>query len=128
MVIATLSQKVQACHSAEMIEALAAKRAIHFAIEVGLTDVEFKGDAETIIRDLNRAEAIHNAYGLVLDDVKTMLQEIRCHTLSHTRRSGNNVAHALARRALNCNNYLVWLEEVPPDITHVVLTELYALE
>ena len=43
MVIATLSQKVQACHSAKMIEALAAKRAIHFAIEVGLTDVEFEG-------------------------------------------------------------------------------------
>ena len=57
-----------------------------------------------------------------------MLQEIRCHSLSHTRRRGNNVAHALARRALNCNSYLVWLEEVPPDITHVVLTDLYALE
>jgi hypothetical protein len=53
LVIATLSQKVHVCHSAEMIEALAAKRAVHFAIEVGLTDVEFEGDAETLIRDLN---------------------------------------------------------------------------
>ena len=56
-----------------MIEALATKRAVHFAIEMGLIDVEFEGDAETIICDLNRSETIHNAYGLILDDAKAML-------------------------------------------------------
>uniref|UniRef100_A0A2N9J5Z6 RNase H type-1 domain-containing protein n=1 Tax=Fagus sylvatica TaxID=28930 RepID=A0A2N9J5Z6_FAGSY len=101
LVIATLSQKVHACHSAEMIEALAAKRAVHFAIEVGLTDVEFEGDAENLIRDLNKPEAIHNAYGLILEDTKTMLQGFSCYSVSHIRHSGNNVAHALARRAFN---------------------------
>jgi ribonuclease HI len=128
LVIATLSQKVHVCHSADMVEALAAKRAVHFAIEVGLTDVEFQGDAETLIRDLNSPEVIHNAYGLVLDDTKTLLQGISRFSVSHTRRSGNNVAHALARRAFDCNSYRVWLEEVPPDITHVLLNDFYALE
>ena len=56
-----------------MIEALATKRAVHFAIEMGLIDVEFEGDTETIIRDLNISETIHNAYSLILDDAKAML-------------------------------------------------------
>uniref|UniRef100_A0A2N9G161 Reverse transcriptase domain-containing protein n=1 Tax=Fagus sylvatica TaxID=28930 RepID=A0A2N9G161_FAGSY len=50
--IATLSQKLPATHSIEITEALAARRAILFAKEVGLTSVVFEGDAENIIRDL----------------------------------------------------------------------------
>jgi hypothetical protein len=57
-----------------------------------------------------------------------MLQEIQCFSLSHTRRSGNSVAHALARRAFECNNCLVWMEEVPSDITHVLLNDLFAID
>uniref|UniRef100_A0A2N9IQD1 CCHC-type domain-containing protein n=1 Tax=Fagus sylvatica TaxID=28930 RepID=A0A2N9IQD1_FAGSY len=52
MVIATLSQKVHGTHIVEMIEALAARKAILFAKEVGVFDAEFEGDAETVIRDL----------------------------------------------------------------------------
>uniref|UniRef100_A0A2N9F5C6 RNase H type-1 domain-containing protein n=1 Tax=Fagus sylvatica TaxID=28930 RepID=A0A2N9F5C6_FAGSY len=127
MVIATLSQKVTGNHTVEMIEALAARRAIRFAMEVGVTNAEFEGDAETVIRDLCRTDPIYTPYGLVIEDAKVMLAEIQNFSLSHTRRSGNSVAHALARRASKCNSYLVWMEEVPPDITHVLLNDLSAL-
>lgn len=46
MVIATLSHKVKTGHSVEMIEALATKRAILLAMEVGLFDVELEGDSK----------------------------------------------------------------------------------
>ncbi len=46
MVIATLSHKVKTVHSVEMIEALATKRAILLAMEVGLFDVELEGDSK----------------------------------------------------------------------------------
>jgi hypothetical protein len=127
MVIATLSQKIHGTHSVEMIEALAARRAILFAKEVGVFDAEFEGDAENVIRDLGSTDPIHTPYGLVLEDAKAMLQEFQRFSLSHTRRSGNSVAHALARRASECNNSLVWMEEVPPNITHVLLNDLFAL-
>jgi ribonuclease HI len=52
MVIATLNQKVHGTHMVEMIKALAARRAIIFAKEVGIDDVEVEGDAETVIHDL----------------------------------------------------------------------------
>ncbi len=47
--------------------------------------------------------------------------------MSRTRRSGNTVAHVLARRASECNSSLIWMEEVPPDITHVLLNDFFAL-
>ena len=75
MVIATLSQKVHGTHTVEMIEALAAKRAIIFAKEVGVADLEFEGDAENVIRDLSSNDPIHTPYGLVLEDAIAMLQE-----------------------------------------------------
>jgi hypothetical protein len=122
--IATLSQKLPATHSIEITEALAARRAILFAKEVGLTSVVFEGDAENIIRDLRSSENLHSAYGLVIEDAKTMLLDFQAYSLL---RSGNMVAHALARRASNCQNCLVWMEAVPPDISNVLLHDISSL-
>ena len=127
MAIATLSQKVHGSHTAEMIEALAARRAIIFAKEIGIDDVEVEGDAENVINDLHSNDPIHTPYGLVLEDAKVLIQAFQRVSLSHTRRNGNSVAHALARRASNCNSFSVWMEEVPPDISHVLLNDFSAL-
>jgi ribonuclease HI len=127
LAIATLSQKLTAAHSIEMTEALAARRAILFTKEVGLTNVAFEGDAENVIRDLSSLEILHSAYGLVIEDAKSMLLAFQDFSLSHTRRSGNMVAHALARRATQCQNYLVWMEDVPPDISNVLLHDYSSL-
>ncbi|GMY34590.1 hypothetical protein FCV25MIE_29832 [Fagus crenata] len=123
MVIATLSQRVRTGASMDLIEALAAKRAITFAMEVGVTDVEIEGNFENVIQDLSRPEAPHNAYELILEDARLLLSYFQRYSLSHTHRSGNAVAHALARRASDINNLLVWMEEVPPDIVHVLLKD-----
>ncbi len=44
-VIATLSQRIQTPQSMEMIEALASRRAILFAKEIGINIAEFEGDS-----------------------------------------------------------------------------------
>jgi ribonuclease HI len=127
MVIATLSQKIRGPHTVEMVEALAARRAIVFAKEVGIDDVEFEGDAVNVIRDLNSQVSIPTPYGLIIEDAKVILHDLQRSSLSHTCRSGNSVAHALARRAHNCNSPLIWMEEVPPDITNVLLNDFLAI-
>jgi ribonuclease HI len=124
LAIATLSQKLPATPSIEMTEALAARKAILFAKEVGLTNVAFEGDAENVIRDLCSSETLHSAYGLLIEDAKSMLLTFQDYSISHTRRSGNMVAHALACIATQCQNCLVWMEEVPPDISNVLLHDL----
>ena len=80
-----------------MIEALAAKRAVRFDMEVGPGDIELEGDFEIIIKALTNNEVPHNAYGIVLEYTKALLLLFQHYSISHTRRSGNAVAHALAR-------------------------------
>ena len=127
MVIATLSQKVRGPQTVEMVEALAARRAIIFAKEVGIDDVEFERDAVNVIRDLSSQVPIHTPYGLIIEDAKAILHDFQRSSLSHTRRSGNAIAHALARRASQYNSPLIWMEEVPPDITNVLLNDFSSI-
>uniref|UniRef100_A0A2N9HBQ0 RNase H type-1 domain-containing protein n=1 Tax=Fagus sylvatica TaxID=28930 RepID=A0A2N9HBQ0_FAGSY len=127
LVIATLSQRVKTCPSAEMIEARAAKRAIQFALEIGIFDAIFEGDSDLIIREISSPEAMHNVYGLVLEDAKALLHHFERYQFTHTRRSGNTVAHALARRALNIQNLCVWMEDVPPDIIPVLYSDFSSI-
>ena len=51
--IATLSQKVRYPQSVNNTEALAARRAVHFALELGLHSIEFEGDSTRITDALN---------------------------------------------------------------------------
>ena len=127
LVIATLSQRVKTCLSAEMIEARAAKRAIQFALEIGIFDANFEGDSELIIREISSQEAMHTVYGLVLEDAKALLHLFERYRFTHTRRNGNNVAHALARRASNIQNLCVWMEDVPPDITPILYSDFSSI-
>uniref|UniRef100_A0A2N9FT78 Uncharacterized protein n=1 Tax=Fagus sylvatica TaxID=28930 RepID=A0A2N9FT78_FAGSY len=127
MVIATLSQRVITSPSAELIEARAARRAIQFAMEIGILDVQFEGDSETIIRELSNQEVMHNASGLIIEDAKALLHHFQRYMFTHTRRSGNSVAHALARRALDIPNFSVWMEDAPPDIIPILYSDFLAI-
>ena len=127
MVIATLSQRVITTNSAELIEARAARRAIQFAMEIGILDVQFEGDSETIIRELSSQEVMHNAFGLIIEDAKALLHHFQRYMFTHTRRSGNSVAHALACRALDIPNFSVWMEDAPPDILPILYSDFVSI-
>ena len=47
---------------------------------------------------------------------------------SQVRRLGNNVAHALARRAVREPNLTIWMEDVPQDIHYFVQVDLANIE
>ena len=127
MLIATLSQRVMTSPSVEMIEARAARRAIQLAMEIGILDVQFEGDSETIIRELSSQEVMHNAFGLIIEDAKALLHHFQRYMFTHTRRSGNSVAHALACRALDIPNFSVWMEDAPPDIIPILYSDFLAI-
>ena len=127
MVIATLSQRVMTSPSPEMIEARAARRAIQFAREIGILDVLFEGDSEIIIRELSSQEVVHNNYGLILEDSKVLLNHFQRYAFTHTCRSGNSVAHALARRALDILDFSVWMEDAPPDILPILYSDFVSI-
>ena len=52
-----------------------------------------------------------------------MLDPSSCVSFSHVRRSGNKIAHNLARHSRNVRGLSVWVEDVPPHLVDVLFAE-----
>ena len=62
-----------------------------------------------------------------LQDVKSLQNSFNFLSFTHVFRQGNNVAHAMARRAIKQPNLSVWMEDVPPDIRQLVTADSAAV-
>ena len=83
--IATLSHKIRYPHSVEATEALTARRAVHFALELGLGEAEFEGDSTTITEALNSVSYNQMAFGLIIEDARTLASSMHSHLFSHVK-------------------------------------------
>ena len=101
VVIASLSQQIPLPATVTQVEALATRRAIEFAMELGITSAVLEGDSEIIHRELIGTEPSLALHGHIIHDVKQLASYFACIHFVHVRRQGNNVAHALERRAIN---------------------------
>ena len=116
LVIAALSKQIIKPPSVEILELLAARRAVTFTAESGHVQVICEGDSELVINSL-RGPGMENSQGghLILD-IKSKSNSFLSIYFSHVGRQGNAVAHALAQRARQSFFPQIWLEYVPPDI------------
>ncbi|XP_065617279.1 uncharacterized protein LOC136062310, partial [Quercus suber] len=115
-VMAALSEKIKKPASAEILEALAARRAVNFTMELGFNQSMFEGDSEVIIKALNAEDFSLASVGHIIKDIWSMSGLLQTKSFPFVRRQGNSVAHALAQRARFSFPVLIWMEDVPPDI------------
>ena len=125
-VIAALAEKLPFLGSVEVLEALAARRAAKFVVELGLSVAEFEGDSEIVWKALKAADGAHSAMGVIIKDTMSIVGSLRTFSFSHTRRQGNCAAHALAKKAIVSFPLLAWMEHVPTDISHIVISDFPA--
>ena len=123
MVIAALAEKITYPGSVLMLEALAARRAAKFVMELGISVSEFEGDSEVVYKALRTADWSHPSIGQIIKDTLSIVGSLRTFSFSHTRRQGNCVAHALAKRAIISFPLLVWMEHVPSDVEQLVVLD-----
>ena len=116
----SFSQKVPFLRSSGVVEAMALRCAILLALEMGFFSIILKGDSETLVKECNSSERGLSAYGHIVDDVKQSMVHLNYCIFSHTRRQSNQLAHALARRAITIRDFASWMESVPPDLWHVI--------
>ncbi|KAK9998542.1 hypothetical protein SO802_018145 [Lithocarpus litseifolius] len=121
--IATLSEQAPLPFSPIIVEAMAAARAITFAQELGITEFMLEGDLEAVINSLRSAEASLTTYGHLLESAKSTLVTSNCIAFSHIRRSGNRVAHNLAKHAKHVRGLSVWVENIPPNLYDVLFAD-----
>ncbi|XP_075666340.1 uncharacterized protein LOC142636131 [Castanea sativa] len=124
--MAALSEKIKKPASAEILEALVARRAVKFILELGFNKAVFEGDSEIIIKALAREDFSLASVGHIIKDVSSMSGLLQTKSFSYVRRQGNSVAHALAQRAKFSFPVLVWMEDVPPNIYRFVFSDMSA--
>ena len=125
-VLAALSEKIMKPHFAELVEILAARRAVMFSYDLGFQNSVFEGDSSSVVKLLQDRCVSHSLGGHILKDIVSHLNSFQICSFSHIGRKGNAVAHALAQRARSSFLLEVWTESVPPAILHFVLSDLWA--
>lgn len=83
---------------------MASRKAMEFALEIGLTKVIIEGDLDTIYKELNSTDPSLVMHEHVIEDIKLLVPSFVSYNFTHAHRQGNNVAHALAGLAINSPN------------------------
>ena len=121
--IASLSEQAPLPFAPVIVEAMAAARAMTFAQELGITEFILEGDSEVVINTLRNTEASLSTFGHILESAKSTLVTGNCIAFSHIRRSGNRVAHNLAKHARHVRGLSVWVEDIPPHLYDVLFAD-----
>ena len=74
------------------LEAMAWRRLVRFAIEIGLQDVMFEGDSKVVFKHLTAASTSFAPFGHITNETKALALSLRVASFSHAKRSGNVVA------------------------------------
>ena len=95
-----------------------------FAVEIGITKAVLDGDSLTIMNALSSDHHSLASFGLVINDVKFSAKFFDQLHYSHVKRECNTLAHCLARHAFDISDFLVWMEDVPPQFLVVLQADL----
>ena len=76
-----------------------------------------------MINTLNSNGDSLSPFGHILDLAKA-LTESCCISFWHVRQLGNSIAHNIAKHARHVSGYLVWMEDVHPNIYFVLLANV----
>ena len=97
--VGALSSPMPLTHSVADMEALACRKAVKFAAEIGVQRVIFEGDSAMVINALNRNNADLSSYGVVIEDIRSQALVFQSCAFAHTSRVCNCVADAIAKKA-----------------------------
>ena len=70
-----------------------------------------------------KKQSLTTTYGHLLESAKSTLVTSKCIAFSHIRRSGNRVAHSLAKYARHVRGLSVWVEDMPPHLYDVLFAD-----
>ena len=126
-VLASCSKVVNQAHNSSEVEAMAAGLALSFAAEIGVKNAILEGDSLLVVNALTDFESSMSHIGPLINDANYYSYSFEKLLYSHVIRDCNSVAHSLAKHALNIQDFLVWTEETPPQVFHVLQADLAGL-
>ena len=127
MILGSLSKQIPQAYSPLEVEAMAATAAIQFASDLGFQHAILEINSHVIVKALRDDTEFLSTVGLVLDEIRSMVNLFNELDYSHVKREGNIVAHKLASHAICVSDVVVWMENVPPLLFHVSLADIASL-
>ncbi|XP_075655236.1 uncharacterized protein LOC142625472 [Castanea sativa] len=121
--IASLSEQASMPFSPDIVEAMAAARALSFAQDLGYTSFILEGDSANIITTLSSDETSLSTYGHILSSGKDMIGADSCVSFSHVCRSGNSVTHNITKHARYVRGFSVWTEDVSSHLIFIIFAD-----
>ena len=76
-----------------------------------------------VISALRKEEESFSSFVHLLFSIKHYLAFCNFFSFSHTRRSGNSLAHSLAKHARTIDGFSMWMEDDPPQVVDVLLVD-----
>ncbi|CAL5418883.1 unnamed protein product [Camellia sinensis] len=125
--VAALSEQIPTWMEADCIEAIAAVKALEFAIELGLTNIHLEGDSLTVVKAIREESNLCASFGHFLQCTISYTKQFSYFCVSHVRRNDNLMAHHLAQMAKEAPDKRLWLAEVPANLVHILLKKVPAL-
>ena len=98
-VMSSLAEKIFMPSSVGALVAMATRRAIIFAMELGFHRCIIEGDSKIVFKALTRDFSDRSSFGHIVKDGESIIGSIQTCSFSHVRWQGNVVAHVLDRRA-----------------------------
>nr|XP_023926910.1 uncharacterized protein LOC112038333 [Quercus suber] len=126
-VLASCSKVVNQAYNSSEVEAMAVGLVLSFAAEIGVKNAVLEGDSLLVVNALTDSESSLSHIKPLINDVKYYSYSLEKLLYSHVTRDCNSVAHSLAKHALNIQDFLVWMEETPPQVFHVLQADLAGL-
>ena len=120
LVIASLTQLLPQAYEVVEIEAIAACHALKFGLKVGINEAVLEGDCLAIIQALkDGGSSVASVKPLILDALGFSCSFTKL-LYSHTKKDGNKLSHNLVRHSINVNDYVAWMEDIPPPFFFIV--------
>jgi ribonuclease HI len=119
-----------ACHffpretDPERVELLACKHAVQAAQQLGTRRLVLETDCAGVVSKLRKEELDRSVHGPLVEEIKVLIGEFEDSMIKHVRRSGNGVAHKLAKEG--CINKLcnTWVSSYPDYVLDVLARDI----
>nr|POF08281.1 putative ribonuclease h protein [Quercus suber] len=119
-VLASMAETFHLPFSVAAVEVIAAKKALQFARDIGLSSIILEGDSKITIDGLKSTYASLNEYGHLLVEAKEVAKQMEAVEFLHVPRQANKSAHNIAKHARHVSELTVWMEDVPPHLVSVI--------
>ena len=96
------------------VEALAWRRALQFAVDIGFSDLIIEEDSVQVMNAIKSRKADLSQLGHIFEDIQVLISRLNWAKVEWVNRKANSVAHNLACYAKNISDDVIWLEDSPP--------------